>query len=69
MDASQPNGGASLCSFSLHPPILPRREAITGFSPEGIKQKIRWKTIGPFVVPPQGLEPWTPTLRVSCSTN
>ena len=20
-------------------------------------------------VPPQGLEPWTPTLRVSCSTN
>ena len=27
------------------------------------------KTIGSFVVPPQGLEPWTPTLRVSCSTN
>ena len=22
-----------------------------------------------FSVPPQGLEPWTPTLRVSCSTN
>ena len=22
-----------------------------------------------FFVPPQGLEPWTPTLRVSCSTN
>ena len=22
-----------------------------------------------FQVPPQGLEPWTPTLRVSCSTN
>ena len=21
------------------------------------------------LVPPQGLEPWTPTLRVSCSTN
>ena len=54
---------------SLHPPDLPEREATPGFSPEGIKQKIRWKTIGPFVVPPQGLEPWTPTLRVSCSTN
>ena len=25
--------------------------------------------IFPFPVPPQGLEPWTPTLRVSCSTN
>ena len=23
----------------------------------------------PASVPPQGLEPWTPTLRVSCSTN
>ncbi len=22
-----------------------------------------------FFVLPQGLEPWTPTLRVSCSTN
>ncbi len=34
------------------------------------KQKVRWtESIGPFVVPPQGLEPWTPTLRVSCSTN
>ena len=40
---------------SLHPPILPEREAHSGFSPEGIKQKIRWKTIGPFVVPPQGV--------------
>ncbi len=22
-----------------------------------------------YLVPPQGLEPWTPTLRVSCSTS
>ena len=46
---------AVVCSFRLHPPNLPEREAHSGFSPEGIKQKIRWKTIGPFVVPPQGV--------------
>ena len=44
---------AVVCSFSLHPPNFHGRKSITWFSPEGIKQKIRWKTIGPFVVPPQ----------------
>ena len=34
-----------------------------------INKKSDGKTIGLLVVPPQGLEPWTPTLRVSCSTN
>ena len=34
--------------------VFSGREAYPGFSPEKyIKQKIRWKTIGPFVVPPQ----------------
>ena len=44
--------------------------AISGFSPPdgGIKQKGK-NFRSSLSVPPQGLEPWTPTLRVSCSTN
>ncbi len=54
--------GANLCAdlsslYSLH---APRTAA-----PKQKSEKL------PFLasVPPQGLEPWTPTLRVSCSTN
>ena len=36
----------------------------------GLKLGEQKKTGNPvFLVLPQGLEPWTPTLRVSCSTN
>ena len=31
--------------------------------------KLNYKLLTFLFVPPQGLEPWTPTLRVSCSTN
>ena len=54
--------GANLCAdlsslYSLH---APRTAA-----PKQKSEKLSFLAS----VPPQGLEPWTPTLRVSCSTN
>ena len=54
--------GANLCAdlsslYSLH---APRTSA-----PKQKSEKLSFLAS----VPPQGLEPWTPTLRVSCSTN
>ena len=58
----------SILTFPLNPPLAKgdfARVLANGY----INKKSDGKTIGLLVVPPQGLEPWTPTLRVSCSTN
>ena len=41
--------------------------SIQGSHPSGYKKREELSFFSS--VPPQGLEPWTPTLRVSCSTN
>ena len=63
-----------LCNRVLNIDIPPKSPFGKGGLRQGslqryINKKSDGKTIGLLVVPPQGLEPWTPTLRVSCSTN
>ena len=55
--------------MNYRPPDLPGREATPGFSLPEWAQKKKTTFRLSSSVPPQGLEPWTPTLRVSCSTN
>ena len=58
----------SILTFPLNPPLA-KGGLRQGSLQRYINKKSDGKTIGLLVVPPQGLEPWTPTLRVSCSTN
>ena len=48
--------------------FFPLKCPTTGQTHKNKKTDNHWLSVFCFV-PPQGLEPWTPTLRVSCSTN